>query len=171
MPAPSIPQRIPPLAWRRPAFVWTPIALAAAVGWPAALFYNDSGPQRLALIVGAIVFALALVSLGVSWASGQAPRSRRTVVLHIVLADALVTLIAPFVLTQLLAMAAGSQDTNSAGNFTLAMSLAMVPLALVVGLPVMLVSSIIFSWLALSRGPRDELLNDGVFRDDVQPFR
>lgn len=171
MPAPGIPQRIPPLKWRRPAFLWTPIALAAAVGWPAALFYNDSGPQRLALIAGAIVFALALVSLGVSWASGQAPRSRRTVVLHVVLAGALVTLIAPFVLTQLLATVANSHDAASAGSFTLAMSLTMVPLALVVGLPVMLVSGIIFSWLALSRGRRDALLNDGEFRDDVQPFR
>jgi len=171
MPAPGIPQRIPPLSWRKPAFLWTPIALAAAVGWPAALFYNNSGPQRLALIVGAIVFALALVSLGVSWASGQAPRSRRTVVLHVVLAGALVTLIAPFVLTQLLAMVASSQEAASAGSFTLAMSLTMVPLALVVGLPVMLVSGIIFSWLALSRGRRDELLNDGELRDDVQPFR
>ncbi len=171
MPTPGIPQRIPPLAWRKPAFLWTPIALAASVGWPAALFYNDAGPQRLALIAGAIVFALALVSLGVSWASGQAPRSRRTVVLHVVLAGALVTLIAPFVLTQLLAAVANAQEAHSAGSFTLAMALAMIPLALVVGLPMMLVSGIIFSWLALSRGRRDELLSDGVFRDDVQPFR
>jgi hypothetical protein len=171
MPAPGIPQRIPPLSWRKPAFLWTPIALAAAVGWPAALFYNDSGPQRLALIAGAIVFALALISLGLSWASGQAPRSRRTVVLHVVLAGALVTLVAPFVLTQLLATVASSQDAASAGSFTLAMSLAMAPLAIVVGLPIVLVSGIIFSWLALSRRRRDELLNDGVFRDDVQPFR
>lgn len=171
MPAPGIPQRIPPLTWRKPAFLWTPIALATAVGWPAALFYYDSGPQRLALIAGAIVFALALVSLGVSWASGQAPRSRRTVVLHVVLAGALVTLIAPFVLTQLLATVASTQESDAADSFTLAMSLTMVPLALVVGLPMILVSGIIFSWLALYRAPRDELLNDGVFRDDVQPFR
>ena len=42
-----IPQRIPPLTWRKPAFLWTPIALALAIGWPVALFYDDATPQRL----------------------------------------------------------------------------------------------------------------------------
>jgi hypothetical protein len=52
--------------------------------------------------------------------------------------------------------------------------LAMLPLAVVLGLPVALVSAIAFAWVALRRKPPPEphdLLEDGVFRSDVQPFR
>ena len=169
MVAPAIPQRIAPLTWRKPVFIWTPIALAVAIGWPAALFYNDAGPQRLMLIAGATVFAIALITLGVTWAMGRAPRSRRIVVLHIVIAGAITMLLAPIVLGQLLALVA--ESTDRAGTLTIEMSLAMIPLAIVVGLPIMLVSGIAFAWVALARQRRDELLNDGIFRDDVQPFR
>ena len=86
MAQPPIPQRIPPLRWRGPAFLWTPLALAAAVGWPAALFYNDLEVQKLTLVCGALVFAFALVTLGVAWALGIAPRTRRTVVIHVLIA-------------------------------------------------------------------------------------
>jgi hypothetical protein len=41
MRGPPIPQRIPPLAWRAPAILWTPLALAVAIGWPAAIFYDE----------------------------------------------------------------------------------------------------------------------------------
>ena len=164
-----IPQRIPPLTWRKPVFIWTPFALALAIGWPAGLFYNDAGPQRLMLIAGATVFAIALITLGVTWAMGRAPRSRRIVVLHVVTAGAITMLLAPVVLGQLLALVA--ESTERAGTLTIEMSLAMIPLAIVVGLPIMLVSGIAFAWVALARQRRDELLNDGIFRDDVQPFR
>jgi hypothetical protein len=169
MVAPAIPQRIPPLTWRKPVFIWTPLALALAIGWPAGLFYNDSGPQRLMLIAGATVFAIALITLGVTWAMGRAPRSRRIVVLHVVIAGAITMLLAPIVLGQLLALIA--ESTERAGTLTIEMSLAMIPLAIVVGLPIMLVSGIAFAWVALARQRRDELLNDGIFREDVQPFR
>ena len=78
-------------------------------------------------------------------------------------------LLAPIVLGQLLALVA--ESTDRAGTLTMEMSLAMIPLAIVVGLPIMLVSGIAFAWVALARQRRDELLNDGIFRDDVQPFR
>src|ERR1700755_2129254 len=99
MRGPPIPTRIPPLTWRRPTFLWTPIALAAAIGWPAALFYQDGNPQRFALIAGAIVFAVALTTLGASWAMGHPPKARRVVVLHVVLAMAAAEILAPFVMT------------------------------------------------------------------------
>lgn len=173
MRGPPIPQRIPPLTWRRPTFLWTPVALALAVGWPAGLFYMDGGPQRLALVAGAAVFALALVTLGVSWGFGHAPKARRVVVLHVVVAGAIASLAAPFVLTQLLATVANYEHDGSGENFTLAMSLAMTPLALVLGLPIALISGIVFAWVALAkpRGLPGEVLDDDVFRNDVQPFR
>ena len=145
-----IPQRIPPLAWRRPAFIWTPLALALAIGGPAGLFYRDGALQQMALMAGAGVFAVALVTLGVSWAIGRAPRARRIVVAHVVVAGALASLSAPFILTELLRAVADYEHAGAGGNFTLAMSLAMVPLTLVLKLPVALVSGIVFAWTALT---------------------
>jgi len=51
------------------------------------------------------------------------------------------------------------------------MSLAMVPLALVIGLPMALVSGIVFAWVALKRSGvgSGDLMDDDRF--DVQPFR
>jgi hypothetical protein len=169
MAAPAIPQRIPPLTWRRPVFIWTPIALAMAIGWPAALFYADGGPQRLTLIAGATVFAIALISLGAMWATGRPPRSRRIVVLHVVMAGAITLLLAPIVVGELMTFVA--ESTERAGTLTFSMSLAMIPLAIVLGLPITLVSGIVFAWVALSHRRKHELLDDGVFREDVQPFR
>jgi hypothetical protein len=157
-----IPQRILPLAWRAPAFVWTPLALALAIGWPAGLFYQEPTLQRLALIAGAIVFALALVTLGASWAIGRAPRARRVVVLHVVLAAVATALVAPFALTKLLTVVAG----DGAG-LTPAMALAMTPLALLLGLPVMLVSAMLFAWIAL----KQPVVEEDLAGFDVQPFR
>jgi hypothetical protein len=169
MPAP-IPQRIAPLTWRKPALLWTPAALALAIGWPAGLFYNDPGPQRLALVAGFAVFALALITLGAGWALGAAPRTRRAVVLHVVAAGAVTALAAPFVLTELLAVVADYHDDGAGANFSLAMSLAMAPLALLLGLPIALVSGVVFAWIALQRGRvGDSDLID--FQSDVQPFR
>lgn len=166
-----IPQRIAPLSWRKPAFLWTPLALALAIGWPLALFHADTAPQRLALTGLFIVFAIALVSLGVSWMIGRAPKARRIVVGHVVSAGVITALLSPFALTQLLANVAASAEAG--GRFTLDMALAMVPLALVLGLPITLVSGIVFAWTALkpSAAGAGDLLGDGVFRSDVQPFR
>jgi len=166
-----VPQRIAPLTWRKPTLLWTPAALALAIGWPAALFYNAPSLQRLALVTGAAVFALALISLGASWMMGRAPKARRVVVLHVVPAGALVALAAPFVLIELLAMVADYEREGAGESFTFAMSLAMVPLALVIGLPMALVSGIVFAWLALKRSDvgSGDLMGDDRF--DVQPFR
>jgi hypothetical protein len=165
-----IPQRIAPLTWRKPALLWTPLALAMAIGWPAALFANEPGPQRIALVAGFVVFAVALTTLGASWALGQAPRARRVVVLHVVVAGALTALVAPFALTHLLALVADYHQQGAGENFSFTMSLAMAPLALLLGLPIALISGIVFAWVALAReriGDSDLL----EFKNDAQPFR
>ncbi|MGQ0532675.1 MAG: hypothetical protein ACT4OF_08310 [Caulobacteraceae bacterium] len=167
MRGPPIPQRIPPLAWRQPAFLWTPLALALAIGWPALLFWDDIGPQRVAIAALFIVFAMALVTLGASWLFAWAPKARRIVVLHVVIAGAFAALAAPFVLTRVLAAVAA--DWSAAEHFSLAMSLATTPLVLILGLPVVLVSGILFSWTALKRGQVRDSADD--YRYDVQPFR
>lgn len=169
MRGPPIPQRIPPLSWRKPAFLWTPVALAFSIGWPAALFYEAAGPQRLIISALFVVFALALVSLGLSWAMGHAPKARRIVVLHVVLAGAVAALAAPIVLTWLLATVP-SHETGGAGeHVSLAMSAATTPLVVMIGLPVVLVSGIVFAWIALKRGESTDRTQD--YRHQVQPFR
>ncbi len=160
-----IPQRIPPLAWRKPAFLWTPIALALSIGWPIALFYEDVGAQRLAITALFVVFAMALVTLGVSWMTGRPPKSRRIVVLHVVTAGVITALVAPFALTWLLALIA---HEGAAEQFSPAMSFTTTPLVVMLGLPVVLVSGILFAWTALKRGAQ---VSQEVHRHDVQPFR
>ena len=163
-----IPQRIPPLTWRKPAFLWTPIALALAIGWPAALFYEEPNPQRFAISSLFVVFAIALISLGVSWFTGRPPKTRRVVVLHVVTAGAIGALLAPFILTWLLALVAEYEHEGAAEHFSLVMSLATTPLVVMIGLPVVLISGIVFAWVALKRGAP---MREEDYRHDVQPFR
>jgi hypothetical protein len=160
-----IPQRIPPLSWRKPAFLWTPIALALSIGWPVALFYEDVGPQRMAIAALFAVFAIALVTLGASWVMGRPPKSRRIVVLHVVTAGVIAALAAPFVLTWLLALIA---HEGAAEQISLAMSFATTPLVVMLGLPVVLVSGIVFAWTALKRGTP---VSEEHYHHEVQPFR
>lgn len=158
-----IPQRIAPLVWRRPAFVCTPFGLAVAIGWPLVLFQEDPGLQRLALAAGLATFAAALVSLSVSWLLGFVPKTRRVVVLHVLMAGALFTFAAPFALPGLLAAAnhGGAREV-----FGIGMAMALTPLGLVLVLPIALVSGIAFAWLALTRGQlgaNSDVLGDGAF--------
>jgi len=169
MRSPPIPQRIPPLRWRQPTVLWTPAALALAIGWPAALFWDDRGPLRVAIATLLIIFALALVSLGASWMIGRPPRTRRVVVLHVVTAGVAAALVAPFALTWILATVAEAETQGQAEHFSLAMSLATTPLTLMLGLPVVLISGVVFAWVALQRGIARDDAED--YRSQVQPFR
>lgn len=159
MPTSPVPQRVPPLAWRKPAFIWTPLALAAAIAWPLLLFRDDPGPQRLSLLALFATFAITLLSLGISWAIAKPPRTRRVVVLHVVLAAAAVALIGPFFVSGLI----------SAGAIA---PLAMTPIAIVLGLPIALISGLIFALLALGPGRLGndgDILEDHVFNLDAGP--
>jgi hypothetical protein len=152
MSPPPIPERLAPLMWRKPAFVWIPLALALAIGWPAILFLEAPNWQRMALTLSAATFVCALISLGAAWALGRAPKARRIVMLHVVLAGALVLLAAPFLTTPRL-------DVGSA--------LAVTPLAFLIGLPILLVSGLLFTWIAFT-APRKRAVDAGAH--DVQPF-
>jgi len=166
MRAPPIPQRIAPLAWRKPAFLWTPLALALAIGWPYLAFREDGALANMALIASAFVYALALTTLGVAWAFGRAPRSRREVVLHVVIAGAIAALGAPYALTRLL----GATAEEGGAAFSLPMALGVTPLAIVLGLPIALISGLAFALVALRRPPMSEAHEEDA-RFAVQPFR
>jgi hypothetical protein len=84
------------------------------------------------------------------------------VVLHVVIAGMAAALAAPYVLTRLLSVAA---EGDSA--FTLPMALSVTPLAIVLGLPIALLSGLAFALVALERpGARGD-----APRIEVQPFR
>jgi hypothetical protein len=144
------------------------VGLALAIGWPAVLFDAEPGLQRLSLVAGAVAFAIALVSLGLSWAVGRPPRTRRTVVMHVVIAGALTALAAPYVLTQLLAAVADYEHRGSGAEFSVLMSASLTPLALLLGLPISLVSGLVFAWVALAPPRR---VAPQISRHDVQPFQ
>lgn len=163
---PPIPRRIAPLAWRKPAFLWTPLALALAIGAPYLAFREDGALANMALIAGAFVYALALTTLGVAWAFGRAPRSRREVVLHVVFAGAVAALGAPYMMTRLLGMAA----EEGGKVFSLPMALGVTPLAIVLGLPIALISGLAFAIVALKQ-PTISEANAEDARFEVQPFR
>ena len=148
-----IPRRIKPLQWRQPALVWTPIALAMALGWPAFLLNSEAGFAPAMLIAGAVAFAAGLVSMGVAWMIGKPPRSRRVVLLHIVLPGAIAAFAAPFVLGFVLRLVAQAQNANA--PLPDGMWWAAAPMALLVGLPTTLFSALVFSIVALSKPPRE----------------
>lgn len=163
---PPIPQRIPPLSWRKPAFLWTPLALGLAISWPLALFYGNPGSQRLAVTALFAVFGLSLMTLGARWAMGKAPKMRSIVVSHIVSVALVVALLSPFALGQLLG------GENAGQHVTFSMALSVLPLLLLVGLPIALISGVLFAWVALTR-PKTTNSDDLIitFQGDVQPFR
>jgi len=166
MASPPIPRRIAPLAWRKPVFIWTPLALAAAIGLPPLLLRNDEGLYQFALIAGAAVFALALTSLGAAWVFGRAPRTRREVVGHVVIAGLIAALTGPLVLTRVLAAVAEYEREGAGAVFDAGMSASVTPLALVIGLPAALIAGIIFAVIALAR-PRT--IEQTPQRDTAQP--
>lgn len=169
---PPIPERFPPLVWRKPAFLWTPVSLALAIGWPVGAFYNEPALQRLALAFGGLMFALALLTLGAAYALRQAPRARRNVVQHVLFAGALTALAAPFLLTRLLAAVADAARDGADANFAPAMAWALTPLTLGAGLLLALVSGLLFALVALRRRRPgdDEALDDTAFSHGGSTF-
>lgn len=168
--SPPVPQRIPPLSWRSPAVLWTPLALAAGVGWPALAIGSNPAALRLALLFGASVFATGLLALSANWAAGRPPRSRANVVAHLVWAGAAVSLLAPFFVADLFSVATQGAAHPPAKQFSLSDSLALAPLSLLLGLPGSLLSAVIFSWIAFAP-PRAKAGNAIIIdRADVQPF-
>jgi hypothetical protein len=162
MDAPPIPERIPPLTWREPAFFWTPLALALALAAPIGLFFFDRSLIMAALIALIAAFVLALAWLGLKWARGRPPKARRLVVEAVVTSALVIAIIGPFV-----------QFATYALRLEHAWPLVL--FALMLGLPLALISGTLFAWTALDRppGPGEPgpVLDDGAFRSNFQPFK
>lgn len=148
-----IPRRIPPLAWRQPVLVWTPVALALALGWPALLLREEPGLAQAALIGGAVVFAASFVSMGGAWLIGRAPRTRRDVMQHFLVTGIIAALGAPFVVTSLLDTVAQAQQSST--GLRAAAPYALTPLALLLGLPIAFFYGLAFAMVALVKHKRE----------------
>ena len=142
-----IPRRIPPLAWRQPVLVWTPLALALALGWPALLLRQEPGLAQAALIGGAGVFAASFISMGGAWLVGRPPRTRRDVMQHFLVTGIVAALGAPFVLASLLDAVAQAQHGST--GLRAAAPYALTPLALLLGLPIAFFYGLAFAMVAL----------------------
>ena len=153
-----VPRRIPPLRWRQPAFLWTPAALALALGWPALALREDAGLPEVVAIAGALAFAVGFLSLGCAWAIGRPPRTRRAVILHLLWPGAVAALAAPFVYRTLVVTIAIAQSGVMREQIPLQYAMAAEPLALLVGLPIVLLSALVFALVALVKPARAEWL-------------
>lgn len=154
--SPHVPELIPPLKWRAPAVLWTPLALALAIGWPALLLSSDATMARGVGAAGVLTFVLGLSTLGLAWARGKPPRSHRDVLVHLVVAGALVSLTAPFAMVWLIETAAAQRNPGAENvSLPLSASLSMIPLTLLVGLPTAFISALVFAVVALVKPPRN----------------
>jgi hypothetical protein len=166
---PPVPRRIPALTWRQPVLIWTPAAVALALGWPAFMLQGEPALMQTALIGGAIVFAACFVTLGAVWMLGHAPRTRRDVMQHFLVAGLIVALCAPFALTALLDSLA--QYHERASGLRGATAFALAPLAILLGLPIAFFYGLAFSLVALVKPPRDDVQHTPSRAiHDVQPF-
>ena len=164
-----IPRRIPPLAWRQPVLLWTPVALLLGLGWPALALRESNALALTALIAGAIVFAASFITMGAAWIIGRAPRTRRDVIQHFLGAGLIVAIAAPFVLTSLLDAVAAAEHT--ATGLRAATPYALAPLAVLLGLPIAFFYGLAFSFVALvKRRIEPPAPPRGQHFHDAQPF-
>jgi hypothetical protein len=166
---PPVPRRIPPLTWRQPVLVWTPAAVVLALGWPAVMLQGEPALMQTALIGGAIVFAASFLTLFAAWMFGRAPRTRRDVMQHFLIAGFIVALAAPFVLTALLDSVAQYHERVS--GLRGATAFAITPLAILLGLPIAFFYGLAFSLVALVKPPHERAARPAARpMHDVQPF-
>jgi hypothetical protein len=99
------------------------------------------------------------------------PRSRRAVVLHVLGAGLAAAQIAPFMLSELLALVTEAREPGAETSFSFVLALTMAPLTLVIVLPIALISGTAFSWIALTRSRIGEGTLMEFHTSTVQPFR
>ncbi len=168
--------REPPLVWRRPAPLWTLLALAIGLGLPWAILSGEGGFAQMALLVAGIGFFSALISLAVAGAMGRAPRSRREVTIHVLWLGALTALAAPILFQMLLHAMEGIEAPDGPNGLSGMLPFALWPLALFMGLPLALFTGLTLSFIAFKRGAPDDGVmvldtdTDPMLADDRDQF-
>lgn len=142
--------RVPPLIWRRPGFLWGPVALAIALGAPALVFFQDGGFAQMVVVAAAVGLIAALVSLAIASAAGRPPRSRREIVLHALWLSLLSALLAPVAFQALLTAMEGIEAPSGPVGLDLMLPLALWPLAILIGLPTALFGGLTLGYIAFT---------------------
>jgi hypothetical protein len=140
----------PALAWRRPVWLWAPVAFAISVAWPALFLRSEGGLAQFAAITTGVAFVLAVVALALGYAIGRPPLQRRHVVAAMVIAAALCALLSPLAFIWLIGAVTETEYGGQAPGPEIAglspdMAWALAPLALAVGAP-----ASVFAGLALA---------------------
>ncbi len=151
--AAPIPERAPPLEWRRPAQLWTPLALVLALGWPAAALRGNGALPYFYLVAGAAGFALAFVSLAGASIMRRPPKTRRIVITHVIAGCAAALAAAPTVYLALLRRIAALEDGAPDVGVGDGTGVALAPLALMLGLPAALFAGAVFSLVSFAKAP------------------
>jgi hypothetical protein len=112
---------------------------------------EQPGLMQAALIVGGAALLISLISLGVSYGVGAPPRSRLAVLGHVLFAGVTTTLAAPFLFTMVLDSLARSERSLISAGLGDASAWAVLPMALMLGLPTALLAGFALMIVALDK--------------------
>lgn len=141
--------RFPPLALRRPVWLWLPIAYALSAGWPVVALAG-LGVMTSALAANvAVTAALALLTALILREAARPLRTRRDVVLLFLIYGAAGAGIAPTIIGY-------ATGAVGAAGFDASTAASLWPLALMTGLPVALLAGLVFSGVACVKPPARE---------------
>jgi hypothetical protein len=146
----------PPLAWRRPAWLWLTLALALSVAWPVLFLKSEGGLAQFAAITAGAAFLIALIALSIAYAMRKPPLLRRHVIAYMVVAAAFCALVSPLAFIALLGALAQSEYGGEASGLEIAglspeMAWALAPLALAVGAPASVVAGLALAFLGFRK--------------------
>ena len=146
-----IPQRYPSLRWRKPVVIWTPIALALALGWPAYFVRDAPALMNTMLGAGAGALFIALGTTIVSFAFDRAPRTRRDIIVRTIWSGVAAAALTPLGYNVLVWAMRGASDPRPWIDVA---ALAATPLALLIGGPIALFAGLVFSFVAFVKPER-----------------
>ncbi|MDX2236755.1 MAG: hypothetical protein NW203_04245 [Hyphomonadaceae bacterium] len=132
--------RLPPLAWRKPAFAWTPAALIIGIGWPYLVLRNEGGVALMAAFGAAGVGLGGVLVLLAAARAGRPPRTRRTALSPFILLGLAAGFVLPLLFAILLAILNAIERNQSEvalknAGLGVDMVLALWPLGIMIGLP------------------------------------
>lgn len=161
------------LAWRRPAWAWALLTFTIGALWPLAFLSRENGLAQLAAISVGLALLLAFGALSLAIKLNRAPRLRRTIVIYVMAAAALIAIFIPFVFVGLDGLLAGMSNTAdptstsaaSDGGMRVAgigvgMAWALAPLAFAVAAPSALAAGFALAFFGF-RKERKPAVQDG----------
>ena len=150
--------RAPPLTWRKPAFVWLPVALILGVGWPYLLLRNEGGVALMAALGAGCVGIASAAALLIAQRTGVPPRTRRIALTPFLSFGLIAAFVLPLLFAILLAILnaverAHADVTLKHAGLGVDMVLALWPLGVMIGLPYALFVGLCVVLVAMKQHP------------------